>query len=163
MVINVQATHFRFSPDSGYIAASHRSASKSADARGTAHGGELHQAAGAAASVAADERDVTRSQPHIHDSPRNRSILEVSAMGRRAVHVSVNKALAVCDGFSKLLKTLRQRAQGKVRQRDAGQDIYFGRRNRCMIARVDPRLPDMILASSGSWLRPEEDFFVKKS
>ena len=27
-----------------------------------------------------------------------------------------------------------------------------------MIARVDPRLPDMILASSG-----EEDFFVKKS
>jgi CRP/FNR family transcriptional regulator, cyclic AMP receptor protein len=42
-----------------------------------------------------------------------------------------------------------------VRQRDAGQDIYFGRRNRCIIARVDPRLPDMILASSG-----EEDFFV---
>ena len=40
-------------------------------------------------------------------------------MGRRAVHVSVNKALAVCGGFSKLLKTLRQRAQGKVRQRDA--------------------------------------------
>ena len=79
-------------------------------------------------------------------------------MGRRAVHVSVNKALAVCDGFSKLLKTLRQRAQGKVRQRDAGQDIYFGRRNRCMIARVDPRLPCMILASSG-----EEDFLVKKS
>ena len=74
-------------------------------------------------------------------------------MGRRTVHVSVNKALAVCDG-----STFRQRAQGKVRQRDAGQDIYFGRRNRCMIARVDPRLPDMILASSG-----EEDFFVKKS
>ena len=69
-------------------------------------------------------------------------------MGRRAAHVSVNKALAVCDGFSKLLKTLRQRTQGKVRQRDAGQDIYLGRRNRCMIARVDPRLPDMILASS---------------
>jgi len=62
------------------------------------------------------------------------SILEVSAMERRAVHVSVNKALAVCDGFSKLLNILRQRAQGKVRQRDAGQDIYFGRRNRCMIA-----------------------------
>ena len=39
----------------------------------------------------------------------NSSILEVLAMGRRAVHVSVNKALAVCDGFSKLLKTLRQR------------------------------------------------------
>jgi hypothetical protein len=44
----------------------------------------------------------------------------------------------VCDGFSKLLKTLRQRAQGKVRQRDAGQDIYFGRRNRCMIAELIP-------------------------
>ena len=55
-------------------------------------------------------------------------------MERRAVHVSVNEALAMCDGFSKLLKTLRQRAQGKVRERDAGQDIYFGRRNRCMIA-----------------------------
>jgi hypothetical protein len=34
-------------------------------------------------------------------------------MERRKVHVSVNKALAVCDGFSKLLKTLPQRAQGK--------------------------------------------------
>ena len=41
------------------------------------------------------------------------SILEVLAMGRRAVHVSVNKALAVCDGFSKLLKTLRQRHKVK--------------------------------------------------
>ena len=61
-------------------------------------------------------------------------------MGRRTVHVSVNKALAVCvcDGFSRLLKTLRQRAQGKVRERDAGQDIYFGRRNRCMIAELIP-------------------------
>jgi len=57
-------------------------------------------------------------------------------MERRAVHVSVNEALAMCDGFSKLLKTLRQRAQGKVRERDAGQDIYFGRRNRCMIAEL---------------------------
>ena len=55
-----QAAHFRFSPDSGHIAASHRSASKSAHARGAAHGGELHQAAGAAALVAADERGVTR-------------------------------------------------------------------------------------------------------
>jgi len=55
-------------------------------------------------------------------------------MGRRAVHVSV----AVSDGFSKLLKTLRQRTQGKVRQRDAGQDIYLGRRNRCMIAELIP-------------------------
>jgi hypothetical protein len=36
-------------PDSGRIAASHRSATKSADVRrGAAHGGELHQAAGAA-------------------------------------------------------------------------------------------------------------------
>ena len=34
----------------------------------------------------------------------------------------------------------------------------LGRRYRCMIARVDPRWPDMILATSG-----EEDFFVKKS
>jgi hypothetical protein len=122
---------------------------QSADARrGAAHGGELRQAAEAAAWVAADKRGVRWLQPHIHDSPRNQSILEVSAMGGRAVHVSVNKALAVCDGFSKLLKTLRQSAQSKVRQRDAGRDIYFGRRNRCMIARVDTRLPDMILASS---------------
>jgi hypothetical protein len=59
-------------PDSGRIAASHRSATKSADARrGAAHGGELRQAAGAVASVATDKRGVTRSQPQIHDSPRN--------------------------------------------------------------------------------------------
>ena len=45
-----QAAHFRFSPNSGRIAASHRSATKSADARrGAADGGELRQAAGAAA------------------------------------------------------------------------------------------------------------------
>jgi len=38
------AAHFRFSPDSGHIAASHRSATKTADARrGAADGGELHQ------------------------------------------------------------------------------------------------------------------------
>ena len=38
-----------FSPDSGHIAASHRSATKSADARrGAADGVELRQAAGAA-------------------------------------------------------------------------------------------------------------------
>ena len=78
-------------------------------------------------------------------------------MERRKVHVSVNKALAVCDGFSKLLKTLRQRAQGEVRQHDAGQDIYFGRRYRCMIARVDPRLPDMILACPGKRTIREEE------
>ena len=42
-----QAAHFHFSPDSGRIAASHRSATKSADARrGAAVGGELCQAAG---------------------------------------------------------------------------------------------------------------------
>ena len=47
-----QAARFRFSPDSGRIASSHRSATKSADARrGAAAGGELRQAAGAAASV----------------------------------------------------------------------------------------------------------------
>ena len=41
-------------------------------------------------------------------------------MGRRAVHVSVNNALAVGDGL-----TFRQRTQGKgkVRQRD---EIYLG-------------------------------------
>ena len=39
--------------------------------RGAADGGELRQAAGAAARVAADKRGVTRSQPQIHDSPRN--------------------------------------------------------------------------------------------
>src|ERR1700731_4792650 len=45
-----KAAHFHFSPDSGHIAASHRSATKSADARrGAAHGGELRQAAGGAA------------------------------------------------------------------------------------------------------------------
>jgi hypothetical protein len=61
-----QAAHFRFSPDFGHIAASHRSATKSADARrGAAHGGELRQVAGAAASVAPDKQGVTRSQPHI--------------------------------------------------------------------------------------------------
>jgi hypothetical protein len=47
------AIHVRFSPDSGRIAASDRSATKSADARrGAAHGGELGQAAGAAALAA---------------------------------------------------------------------------------------------------------------
>jgi hypothetical protein len=48
-----QAAHFRFSPDSGHIAASHRSATKSADARrGAADGGELRQAAGQRANEA---------------------------------------------------------------------------------------------------------------
>jgi hypothetical protein len=42
-------TAHRFSPDSGHIAASHRSATKSADARrGAAVGGELRKVAGAA-------------------------------------------------------------------------------------------------------------------
>jgi len=43
-----------------------------------------------------------------------------------------------------------------VRQRDPGQDIYFGRRNRLSLPDLIPA--DLILASSG-----EEDFFVKKS
>src|ERR1700722_19413021 len=54
---STQAAHFRFFPDSGHIAASRRPASKSADARrGAADDGELRQAAGAAAWVAADKR-----------------------------------------------------------------------------------------------------------
>jgi hypothetical protein len=57
-----QAAHFRFSPDSGRIAAP--LGDQSVDARrGAADGGELHQAAGAVASVAADKRGVTGSQP----------------------------------------------------------------------------------------------------
>jgi hypothetical protein len=41
-VVSAQAARFRFSPDSGRIAASHRSATKSADARrSAADGGEL--------------------------------------------------------------------------------------------------------------------------
>jgi len=43
-LFQAQAAHFRFSPDFGHIAASHRSATKSADARrGAALGGELGQ------------------------------------------------------------------------------------------------------------------------
>src|SRR6478672_1936606 len=76
-----QAAHFRFSPDSGHIAASHRSATKSADARrGAAHGDENRQAAGAA--IAADKRGVTRSQPQIHDSPRNVRLAPAGSSGR---------------------------------------------------------------------------------
>ena len=56
-LFQAQAAHFRFSPDFGHIAASHRSATKSPDARrGAADDGELRQAAGAAALVAADKR-----------------------------------------------------------------------------------------------------------
>jgi hypothetical protein len=44
---SAQAAHFHSPPDSGHVAASHRSATKSADARrGAAHGGELRQATG---------------------------------------------------------------------------------------------------------------------
>ena len=72
-VINVVSSASRALPllaQSGHIAASHRSATKSADARrGAALGGEPN--AGATARVAADKRGVTRSQPQIHDSPRN--------------------------------------------------------------------------------------------
>jgi len=60
-----ECPHFQFAPDSGRIAASYRSATKSADARrGAGDDGELRQAAGAAAWVAADKRGVTRLQPH---------------------------------------------------------------------------------------------------
>ena len=49
---------------SGHITASHRSATKSADARqGAVHGRELRQAAGAAARAAADKRGATGLQP----------------------------------------------------------------------------------------------------
>jgi hypothetical protein len=45
---------------------------QSVDARrGAAVGGELRQAAGAVASVAAHTRGVTRSRSRIHDGPRN--------------------------------------------------------------------------------------------
>ena len=60
----VQPPPFRFSPNSGRIAASYRSATKSADARrGAGHDGELRQAAGAAASVAADKPGRDRVAP----------------------------------------------------------------------------------------------------
>ena len=63
------------------------------------------------------------------------SAFPVSAQGKAHGHVGVIEAHAVCDGFSKLLKILARAAaeealQDKVRQRDPGQDIYFGRRNR---------------------------------
>jgi hypothetical protein len=61
-----QAAHFRFSPTPTYRCVELRSATKSADARrGAADDGELRRAAGAAASVAADKRSVTGSQPHL--------------------------------------------------------------------------------------------------
>jgi hypothetical protein len=67
LVINVVSSASRalpLLPDSGHIAASRRSATKSADARRrAAHGGGLRQDAGAVASVAADKRGVTGSQP----------------------------------------------------------------------------------------------------
>jgi hypothetical protein len=73
--INVVSSASRALPllsDSGPIAASHRSATKSADARrGAAVNDELRQVAGAAALVAADERNVRWLQPQIHDNPRN--------------------------------------------------------------------------------------------
>jgi hypothetical protein len=53
VVIVSSASRLCFSSDFGHIAASHRPATKSADARrGAAHGGELRQAAGAVAAVA---------------------------------------------------------------------------------------------------------------
>jgi hypothetical protein len=66
-----------------------RPATKSADARrGAAHGRELHQAAGAVASVATDKRGVRRLQPHIHDSPRKFCLAPNSGrvMGHHRTH-----------------------------------------------------------------------------
>ena len=54
--------------------------------RGAAHGGELRQAAGATARVAADKRGVTRSQPQIHDSPRDQ--LNSRSIGDGEAHSS---------------------------------------------------------------------------
>jgi hypothetical protein len=60
-----QAAHFRFSPDSRRIAASHRSPTKSADARrGAVHGVELRQAAGLLHGPPPIRREV-RLQSHI--------------------------------------------------------------------------------------------------
>jgi hypothetical protein len=55
-------------------------------ARGAAHGGKLHQAAGATARVAADKRGVTGSQPQIHDSPRDQ--LNSRSIGDGEAHSS---------------------------------------------------------------------------
>ena len=88
-----QAAHFRFSPDSGHIAASHRSATKSADARrGAAHGGELHQAAGAAALVAADERGVRWLQPQTLKGGARRNQPRSVALTTGADALPVSKA-----------------------------------------------------------------------
>ena len=43
----------------------------------------LRQAAGAVASVATDKRGVTRSQPQIHDGPRNALSVAKAMYGRR--------------------------------------------------------------------------------
>src|SRR4029078_3032122 len=57
----VQIARLRFSADSGHIAASHRLATKSADARqGAADDGELHQAAKPTASIGVEyKRDTS--------------------------------------------------------------------------------------------------------
>ena len=58
-----QIAHFRFSPDSGHIAESHRSATKSAEAR--------RLAVNFAKLLGLLRRSPPRSQPQIHDGPRN--------------------------------------------------------------------------------------------
>ena len=62
-LFQAQAAHFRFSPDYGHIAESHRSATKSAEAR--------RLAVNFAKLLGLLRRSPPRSQPQIHDSPRN--------------------------------------------------------------------------------------------
>ena len=83
-VINVVSSASRalpLLPDFGHIAASHRSATKSADARrGAADDGELRQAAGAAASAAADKR---RRAIRLRSASRLHGAAEATADQRR--------------------------------------------------------------------------------
>jgi hypothetical protein len=68
-IVSSAAAHFHFSPDFGHIAASRRSATKSADARrGAADDSELRQATGAVAPVAPDKQGVQGRSRTFHDS-----------------------------------------------------------------------------------------------
>jgi len=79
-----QAAHFRLYPDWRTCCCVAPLGDQSADPRrGPPHGGELREAARAAAPVATNRRDVTRSQPHIHDSPRNVRLAPVVSNSRR--------------------------------------------------------------------------------